>query len=171
MTRIFLAVLSLGLVACAPQVEGTPNAPTASSASMDARVVAVSDGDTIVLDDIAVGELHHPTGGRKARLIGIDTPELFEHSECYGQQARDFTMRRLNGTAVQVTFDVERTDRYGRALVYVWDADGRLFNAELLEHGLAQQLTIPPNVRYADLFSAAAGRARRAGRGLWSACD
>ena len=63
---------------------------------------------------------------------------------------------------------VEPRDRYGRALVYVWLRDGRFLNGLLVERGFATPLTIPPNVDYAKLFVAAARRARRAERGLWS---
>jgi micrococcal nuclease len=59
-------------------------------------------------------------------------------------------------------------DRYGRALAYVWLADGRLFNGMLVEDGLAVPLSIAPNTALAPRFRAAAARARRDGRGLWS---
>ena len=62
---------------------------------------------------------------------------------------------------------VEQRDRYGRALAYVWLSDGRFFNLMLVEEGYATQLTIPPNVDYADKFRAAVRRARKAERGLW----
>ena len=77
----------------------------------------------------------------KARLIGVDTPEVFGTAECYG-----------------------------RALVYLWTADGRFVNALLARDGYALQLTIPPNVEYARRFGELAREARTAGRGLWRAC-
>jgi micrococcal nuclease len=123
-----------------------------------ATVVHVSDGDTITLD--AIG---------KTRLIGIDTPEVFGHVECYGRAASAFTKRVLRvGTRVEYRLGVEDTDRYGRALAYVWLKDGRMFNGMLAEQGYATPLTIPPNVEYAPYFVAAARRARAARRGLWS---
>ena len=65
---------------------------------------------------------------------------------------------------------VDPYDRYGRALAYVYLADGRMFNELLAERGYATPLTIPPNVDFADRFVAAARRARELGRGLWKAC-
>jgi micrococcal nuclease len=130
----------------------------------------VTDGDTIVLRGIDVGELHRPTGGRKARLIGVDTPEVSGPDECYGSQASDFTRETLGGSPIRVAFDVGRTDRYGRALVYVWDDRGRFFNGRLVQEGYALQMTVPPNVRYALLLTELAREARLAGRGLWSDC-
>jgi micrococcal nuclease len=103
-------------------------------------------------------------------LIGVDTPEVHGRSECYGQQASEFAKRELGGRDVLVDLDVQPTDRFGRALVYVWTADGVLFNARLVEEGFAQQLTVPPNIRYADLFTALVRSAREGDRGLWSSC-
>jgi micrococcal nuclease len=131
----------------------------------------VTDGDTIVLDGIDVGEVHQQTGGRKARLIGIDTPEVYGGRECFGLQASAFTQRSLDGEDVLVDFDVDPLDRYGRALVYVWQADGTFFNAEIVSQGFASQATFPPNVRYVDLFGSLAREARENSRGLWKACD
>lgn len=120
-------------------------------------IVRVTDGDTIVL-----------AGLGRTRLIGIDTPEVYFRRECYGQEASSFTKRLLPpGTRVRYRFDVERRDRYGRALAYVWK--GRMFvNAELARRGYAVTLTIPPNVRYAERFRALAALARDHERGLWS---
>jgi micrococcal nuclease len=127
--------------------------------SRPATVTHISDGDTITLSGVG-----------KVRLIGIDTPEVFGHAECFGRAASAFTKRVLRaGARVQYRLGVESRDRYGRALAYVWLGDGRMFNGLLAERGYATPLTIPPNVEYAELFVAAARRAREAGRGLWSA--
>jgi micrococcal nuclease len=127
---------------------------------MAARVVDVTDGDTITLS----------RAGR-VRLIGVDTPEVFGGVECYGRLASAFTKRVLPpGRPVRYRLGVEPRDRYGRALAYVWLADGRLFNGLLVERGYAVPLTVPPNVELAERFVAAARHARRAERGLWRAC-
>jgi endonuclease YncB( thermonuclease family) len=124
-----------------------------------ATVTHISDGDTITLGGVG-----------KVRLIGIDTPEVYGHTECFGRAASAFTKRVLRvGTRVRYRLGVETRDRYGRALAYVWLADGHMFNRLLAVRGYATPLTIPPNVEYAELFVAAARHARQAGRGLWSA--
>ena len=74
------------------------------------------------------------------------------------------------GTHVTYRLGVDPRDRYGRALAYLYLADGRMFNELLAERGYATPLTIPPNVDFAQRFVAAARRAREAGRGLWSRC-
>jgi len=145
--------------------------PGPPSAAVFGLVTRVIDGDTIVLDGIGVGERDTQSSGRRARLIGVDTPEVSGGTECYGREATTFTRTALDGADVLVSFDVETTDRFGRALVYVWTLDSVFFNARLLQDGFANQLTIPPNVRYADLFTELARAAREADRGLWSACE
>jgi micrococcal nuclease len=44
-----------------------------------------------------------------------------------------------------------------------------MFNARLLQDGYAQVMTVPPNVKYADLFVKLQREAREAGKGLWGA--
>jgi micrococcal nuclease len=151
----------------APAVGEMP--PTPPSA-VRARVVHVTDGDTVVLQGIEHGEVHRLTGGRKARFIGIDTPEVSGGVECYGALASSFTRTELDNAQVWIDFDVGKVDRFGRALIYLWRADGSFFNGRLVAEGFALQMTVPPNVRYADLFTRLAADAREHERGLWSAC-
>jgi len=134
-----------------------------------ARVGRVVDGDTIILAE-----------GPHVRYIGIDTPEprrrdggrWVDDPEPFAREATDANRRLVDGRRVRLEYDVETHDRYGRLLAYVYVAgpDGReLFvNAELLRQGMAQQLTIPPNVKFAQEFRAIAAEARQAKRGLWS---
>ncbi len=103
------------------------------------------------------------------RLIGVDTPEVYGGVECFGREASAFVERTLPlGSRVRYRLGVEERDRYGRALAYVWLSDGRFLNRLLVARGLAQPLTVPPNVEYADEFVRASAHARAAGRGLWS---
>jgi micrococcal nuclease len=126
-------------------------------------VVRVVDGDTI----------HVRVDGRreKVRYIGIDTPETRGADECFSQRASVFNGRLVGGERVRLVTDAEQRDRYGRLLAYVYRVrDGLFVNAELVREGYAQPLTVPPNVAHADDFRRLAADARRAGRGLWSAC-
>jgi micrococcal nuclease len=128
-----------------------------------AVVTRVVDGDTI----------HADLRGRdlNVRLIGIDTPEVDPSIgvECFGDEASRFTERMLGRRSVRLELDVERHDRYGRVLAYVW-LDGELFNERLVRTGHAVVTTYPPNVKYVERFMAAQTAARDAGRGLWGAC-
>lgn len=126
-----------------------------------AAVERVVDGDTVVLSGIG-----------KARLIGIDTPEVYGGAECYGPAASAYAKRMLPaGTRVSYRAGVEPRDRYGRALVYLWLSDGRFFNGLLAREGYATPLAIVPNVEYATRFRELARAARRDHRGLWQACQ
>jgi micrococcal nuclease len=140
-----------------------------------ARVRVVLDGDTI--------EVVRNGRSERVRLIGIDTPEAHDSPKldrlvaqgqdrtqilALGRDATAFTRARLLGRAVELEFDRETRDRYGRTLAYVW-LDGALFNATLVEAGHARLLTIPPNVRYVERFRVLERAARHARRGLWRA--
>lgn len=137
---------------------GSVGFPAAPADAERGTVERVSDGDTVRL--IGLG---------RVRLIGVDTPEVFGHVECFGRAASAFVKRLLPPRSrVRYTLGVEKRDRYGRPLAYMWLADGRMLNGLLVERGYATPLTIAPNVDYADLFVRAARRARVASRGLWS---
>lgn len=122
------------------------------------RVVKVVDGDTVVLSD-----------GRTVRYIGLDTPE---RGQPFYEAAKNFNQKLVQGKVVELEFDVERFDRYGRLLAYVFvrNEEGRriFVNAEMVRNGLALIYTKPPNVRYADLFLQLQNEARENKRGLWA---
>lgn len=134
---------------------------------VSARVVRVVDGDTIVVS----------VDGRedRVRYIGIDTPESVKPGtpvQCYAKRASKENARLVAGREVRLVSDAEARDRYGRRLAYVYrSGDGLLVNVALARGGYAKPLTIAPNVAHAGEIAAAAGAARRAGRGLWSACS
>lgn len=112
-------------------------------------VVRVVDGDTIVVNYNGKEE--------KVRLIGVDTPESVhpdssKNTEA-GEIASDYTKAALEGKQVELEFDVQERDQYGRLLAYVW-IDGKMYNETLLRDGVANLATYPPNVKYVDEFTA-----------------
>lgn len=122
-------------------------------------VARVIDGDTIELED-----------GLKVRLIGVNTPETHHPEkgvEPYGPEAAAFTKSLLENKKVRLEFDVEGKDKYGRTLAYVFMEDGTFVNAKLVAEGYAQIMTIPPNVKYQDIFLKLQQQARNADKGLW----
>ena len=139
----------------------------------DILVKRVVDGDTLQL-----------VNGERVRLIGIDTPEMHESSKLYrdsqrsgrdvfaikelGRQAFEFTKKLVEGKRVSLEFDVEKHDKYGRILAYVYLKDGTFVNAEIVKQGYASLMTIPANVKYADLFRRLYQEARMNKRGLWA---
>ncbi len=125
-----------------------------------ARVVNVVDGDTVDLED-----------GTRVRYLLVDTPEVSGTPECFGDEARTFNRQLVEGRTVELTYDVECTDRYDRTLAYL-TVDGRDVNALLLERGYACVLQIPPNgADRVDEYRAVQGQAQADGVGLWGACD
>lgn len=125
------------------------------------RVVSVVDGDTI-----RVRYVSGATG--RVRYIGMDTPE---RGDCFAERATEANRRLVEGRQVRLEQDVDRHDRYGRLLAYVYRAqDGLFVNAQLVRSGFASQLTVPPNVRHAALFGRLAAQARERREGLWTAC-
>jgi micrococcal nuclease len=129
-------------------------------------VTRVVDGDTVHVSLAG----HDET----VRYIGVDTPESVKPGtpiQCFAEAASAANHRLVEGEAVRVAYDVERRDRYGRLLAYVYRVrDGAFVNAELVRDGYARTLTIAPNVRFAERFAALAREAREAQRGLWHAC-
>jgi micrococcal nuclease len=105
------------------------------------------------------------------RLIGINAPESRNTGrtqvEYFGREAKGYLTKMIAGKSVRLVYDVGRLDRYGRTLAYAYLQDGTFINAEMIRQGYAQVMTIPPNVRYADLFVRLQAEARNNRRGLW----
>lgn len=130
------------------------------------RIIRVIDGDTV--------EVRLNTG-RKAdvRVLGIDTPEVYGGTECWGPQASKATKQMLpRGTRVALTSDSTQTakDRYGRLLRYVQkgkvDVGRRLVlrgHAEVYVYG-------GKAFKRVRAYRGAQAQARSADRGLWGAC-
>ncbi|MGI9862839.1 thermonuclease family protein [Moorella naiadis] len=142
--------------------------------TIQAAVTSVSDGDTV----------HVNLNGRdeRVRMIGINCPEI-SHPDLgikekpYGREAKAYTERQLTGKKVWLEFDAQERDKYCRLLAYVWLASptsgseeevrAKMFNARLLLDGYAQVMTVPPNVKYADMFVKFQREAREQNKGLW----
>ncbi len=137
-----------------------------------AEVIRHTDGDTA----------HFRLQGgaeEKVRFIGIDTPEVGERAEPYGEDAAAYTAEAIPvGTTVWLETDAELRDRHGRLLAYVGlvepqsgdDAEVRelMLNARIVLDGFANAYTYPPNVKYTETLKDLQAEARDAGRGLWA---
>lgn len=126
------------------------------------NVVRVVDGDTFVISYNGKEE--------KVRLIGIDTPESVHANASKnteeGKLASDYTKELLTGKKVKLEFDVEKKDKYGRFLAYVY-LDDKMVNKLLLEEGYAKIATYPPNVKYVEDFKQIQKQARENKKGFW----
>lgn len=127
----------------------------------EATVDRVIDGDTIVLDT-----------GVKIRYLLVNAPETTNgHNDCYGSNAAQYNSDLVLGKKVELTYDVQCDDMYGRTLAYV-KVDGQEVNSLLLSRGYACLLHIPPDGDdRLDEFKALQQEAKDAKRGLWGQCD
>lgn len=167
LTRLLCALLLVGCAAPAPAParSGLP-VPTGAQT---ATVVRLTDGDTVVLRGRGAGPL--PARPTKVRVLLVDTPEVHTEQECFGPEAADRAAALLpDGSEVRVQADRDPEDRFGRALLHVWNADGVNVGEALVREGYAEVLQLDPNERYLEQFEAAEDEARDAGRGLWAAC-
>jgi micrococcal nuclease len=165
-TLLMIVLAVLLLAGRGHRAEPPEAAVEAGGGRVAALVTRVVDGDTV---EVSIG-------GRseEVRYIGVDTPETVDPDkpvQCFGPQASAFNHRLVEGRRVELAFDAERRDKYGRLLAYVYLPDGRLVEAMLARRGLARPLTIAPNDSKAATFERLTAAAGRAGRGLWRACS
>jgi micrococcal nuclease len=103
----------------------------------------------------------------------VNTPEVDWYggrAECFGADAGLYARRRLERRTVRLVFDVDRYDRYGRLLAYVYVGD-ELFNLTLVRRGYATADPVPPDTRLAATFARAEDGAGAHRRGLWAICS
>jgi len=129
-------------------------------------VERIIDGDTFVL-----------VGDERVRIIGVDAPEV---GEPFADTATEFLASLIEDRPIFIELDVGERDVFGRLLanVFVEDTDGpwvaddgRRFvqvSHALAAAGLADLMTVPPNVAYAEILLDATRAARDAGLGFWA---
>jgi len=161
---------------------------------IDGGTLKLTNGETIQLIGINAPELID--GGSDIDLTMYDpSEEELDDMRQFGvnigtmakmgQEATEFLKRYIyRGKEIILEFDVQERDGYGRLLAYVyynqtiditrvpqglhWDPEKGIFiNATLIKSGYAQPMTIPPNVKYAELFEELYKEAREQKRGLW----
>lgn len=125
-----------------------------------ARVARVIDGDTVELDS-----------GERVRYLMIDTPESTQGKvDCFGEHSTELNRTLVDGQTIQLRYDNQCEDTYGRLLAYVSTDEGEI-NRILVRRGYACVYHIPPNGddRQAE-FKALEAEAKTLGRGLWGEC-
>lgn len=121
------------------------------------RVSWVCDGDTVYVNINWFRRI-------KVRVAGEDAPE---HGQAYGEEARIFLKRLVDGKRVKVQIvDVDRYGRYvGIITVGRKDAGYEILRAGLAWCYYAYLKNLPPE--YASAYKKVATEARSARRGLW----
>ena len=164
--RLLLGLLGVGLALPLACEDGGGDGDDGGSACgpTQGEVTRVIDGDTVEIED-AEGETH------RIRYLMIDTPESTTEQECWGEEAKAANEALVEGQTVQLSYDVECTDKYDRLLAYV-SLGGQVINEVMVERGHACVLHIPPNGEdVVDTYESLEYEAQMFGKGLWAACD
>jgi micrococcal nuclease len=72
----------------------------------------------------------------------------------------------VGGKPVRLEYDLQRQDKYGRTLAYIYLEDGRFVNAEIIKQGYGFAYTRFP-FKFLEQFRQLEREAREAKRGLW----
>jgi len=124
-----------------------------NSETFDAKVIRVSDGDTIVV--ILVDKKI------KIRLYGIDAPEK---NQDYGNKATKNLSRYVLNRVVEI--DEKAVDRYGRLVAVIY-FEGENINLKMLFDGLAWAYIQYLNKNDKAEYINAERQAKEEKRGLW----
>ena len=118
-----------------------------SADSVTARVVSVTDGDTIRVE--IGGETY------SVRYVGVNTPEVAhrsgEVSDPCGEEATEANRRLVEGREVRLERDASDTDRYDRLLRYIYVGD-TFVNEALVRDGYAEVVLYEPDDREFENF-------------------
>jgi micrococcal nuclease len=128
--------------------------PVISPISERHNVVFVYDGDTVRIET-----------GQKVRLLGIDAPE---YNQPLGKEANLYLRNLVLGKEVTTEYDLEKTDKYGRLLCYIF-LNQVLINEDIIKHGFAKTLFIPidAKLKYRERFITAENYAKEQKIGIW----
>ncbi len=130
---------------------------------MQATVMRVIDGDTIEVL-LEKGQLR-----KTVRLRGIDAPEVatFIHAaQPMSNEAKKLLGSLTINKNIELQFDTEFHDLYGRTLAYVHLGDGTDVQKQLLEEGVVRVIGSIPFSRRAD-YELSEAEAKKQRRGLW----
>lgn len=132
-----LLLLLLAATLAAPAVARMPK----QSATYDAQIIRVSDGDTIV---IAASFLPAPLKPELAvRIFGVDTPETGRRAQCpaeaqRGEMASQYTKQLVqSGQKFQVV--LYGWDKFGGRVLGDIIVNGQSVRAGLIANGLARE--------------------------------
>jgi micrococcal nuclease len=131
-----------------------------SGQEFSARVIAVLDGDTVLILHKAAGQ--YPGGLMKIRLAEIDAPEK---DQAYGTVSRSSLVKMVWHRQVRV--HPLAVDKYGRTVAQL-EVNGLRVNEEMVRRGMAWEYShYHSDRRYIALEK----EARQAKRGLWAQRD
>ncbi|MBA4375801.1 MAG: hypothetical protein C0401_06475 [Anaerolinea sp.] len=138
-----------------PAAAGAQCVP-AENERVKARVVRITDGDTIVVN---IDGTEY-----KLRYIGVDAPES---NASGGGQSTAYNRALVEGKTVTLVKDVSEVDRYDRLLRYVFAGDV-FVNYEMARAGFSTSGTWPPDTSCDQTLANAEATARSNKLGLWA---
>lgn len=134
------------------------------SALLEAKVVRILDGDTVLVDQ----------GGKKVRiqLLAANAPEYIPSDrtpEPYSIEARNFLTHLILDEPVLIQYDpLASRDRFGRRAAYLFRSPDMLcVNLELIRQGYAKY-DVEQDTIYADVLSFYNARSKMLARGIWN---
>jgi len=160
-----LAGLLLILVAASPPARAE-DVWSKLSPGGEATVVAVVDGDTVVIEPAL-------DGMAEVRLVGIQAPKLPLGREGFAKwpladEARDALVTLTAGKRVTLHYGGRRADRHGRHLAHLRLEDDTWVQGLLLGDGWARVYGFPDNRALLPEMLAIESAAREAGAGIWA---
>jgi micrococcal nuclease len=155
MTKTLILLCLLLLVAC------QPHKPLEEAKPVQVKVSQVVSGQSIKV----LGISDQPTVMSQVRLISIDAPDLQQRP--WGDEAKERLEALIGDQPVNLEFDVEAKDQFGRTLAYVWK-EGVLLNEQLVKEGYALFVARSPNHKYDLRLERAQQWARLMGQGIWN---
>lgn len=121
---------------------------------------------TVTVEQVLDGNTFMTTANERVRLIGVDVPQS---QECYANKSKSYLERLIGGKEVTLKFDEDRRDSGGRLMAYVYS--NGFTNRKLLQKGYGNLLTVEPNVKHEDTFTADQITAQKETRGMWGYCE
>jgi micrococcal nuclease len=157
---IMLALILSGAIA-GPETAGA-QMPDALQSGGTARVVAVIDGDTVILDN-----------GRQVRLVGIQAPKLPLGRPGFAKwpladEAKSALEGLVLGRRVSLGYGGQNIDRHDRLLAHLFTDDGTWVQGALLTAGFARVYSFPDNRALVREMLVHERGSRQTDQGIWS---
>lgn len=152
---------------------------------IDGNRLRLENGERLLLIGIDCPERFvNPKAKQDRQRTGLDLKTI----TAMGEKAALFVKKLVEGKRVRLEFDVQQRDDDGRLWAYVWikipmrkyiynkdtgqpieeiSEYQRFLNQDIIEAGYAEPLTVPPNIKYAELFKKLYYQAKDNNQGLW----
>lgn len=158
---ILSLLLITGSDACGTTYSPVVSVEAAVSKKQTAKFVKAVDGDTAKLS----------VKGRTYtfRFLAVDTPETVKPNTpvaFMGKRASDYTKSELKRRKIQIQYDGNKTDKYGRKLAWIW-VDGKLLQDKLVKKGYARVYYIYGRYKYTNILQKSEKKARKKKLGIW----